>query len=162
MALGQVQQRAGEAGQAGVQQGQRLARDQHHGAVDHVLAGAAPVDPGRRLLIEQRHRRGEFLHQRDRQAAGAAAGMHQRRDVVQLRLADAGDGARRALGNQALGRLGPRQAFLETEHGLHHGAVVEHGDHLRRRQEGVEDVHAAPPKSKNTVSPSPCMRMSQA
>jgi hypothetical protein len=98
------QQVAGQVAQAVVEQAQGLARDQHHGGVDHVLAGAAPVHVARRFLVVQRHRLGQFLHQRDGQAAGAAAGADQGGNVVQLGLADAGDGARRA------GRIRPSAA----------------------------------------------------
>ena len=43
MLLRQLQQAAAQVVQAVVQQLQRVARSQHHGGVDHVLAGTAPV-----------------------------------------------------------------------------------------------------------------------
>ena len=46
------------------------------------------------------------------------------RDVVDLGLAAAGDGAGCGRGDHAGGSLGLRQARLEVEHGLHDGGVV--------------------------------------
>jgi len=59
-------------------------------------------------------------------------------DIVQLRIADAGDGARGGFRDDLFGGLRLCQCVFKTKHRLHHRGIVKYRDHVRRTEKTVE------------------------
>ena len=128
------------AAQIGINQRQRPPRGQHHGAVDHVLAGAAPMHPWRGLAVALGDQRGELLDQWNGQAARAPRVVHQRRDVDAIGAASGRDCCGRHCRDDADIGLGARQRSFEIEHRLHDDGLAKGGQHLGRREHALEGV----------------------
>ena len=79
MRFGDSSERAGKLRKFALQQIQSVAQLQDQAGINRVLAGGAPVDETSGLRIGFRDRRGERLHQRNRQISGE--GCFARQDV---------------------------------------------------------------------------------
>ena len=127
--------------------------------VGHVLAGGAPVHVGGAVGTCGADARGERGDERNRRG-GRRAGLARDRDGVEgVHLRGRRDGVRGRDWNDPGPRLDPRQRDLEIEHGLQHGGVGERVRHGVARGQRVDQAVRAH-RSKNTVSPSPCRRIS--
>ena len=135
MAPGECRERLGGAIEILEQRVEHGAELEHHGCVDHVLAGRAPMNVPGRLLAALADFGGQRVDQGGGEIAGDDRALAQRRKIVVPDLTGFSDGAGMARGHDADRGLGARERGLEIEHALHARTVVEHGAHLVGRVE---------------------------
>jgi hypothetical protein len=122
-----------------VEQAEGAPRADRHRGVEHVLAGAAPVDPGSRRGVPRSDRFSQPLHQWNREAAGVRAGADERVEVVCIDPARRRDRGCCAIRYHTLRSFGAGESSLEIEHRLHERTRFEHLEDLGGRQEAVEE-----------------------
>ena len=138
MPLGQFEQSGAELLQVVVDQAQRLAGAQHHRGIDQILGGGAAMHVDRGGRVEQRDRLAQPLHHRQGQVAAAWRRRHERRHVIELGAAQAGDRLRRRRRDHAHAGRGPRERGLHIHHRLDHRGRREHRFHRGGRQKSLE------------------------
>ena len=135
MAAGKCGQRLGGAVEILEQRVDHCAQLEHHGGVNDVLAGRAPVDVAGCLLAALADLGDQRVNQRGCEVARDDGAFRQRCEVVVPGLAGLGDGAGMAGRHDADRSLGARKRGLEVQHPLYAGAVVDHAAHLGGRVE---------------------------
>jgi hypothetical protein len=136
--IGEVEHRRRQPVERSVEDDERTPRAQHHRGVEHVLTGAAVVDPGPRTGNVGADDFGQGPDERYRQAARLRARRDDRLEIVGVDPAGGCDRDGRARGNQAFGRFGACERGLEIEHRLHERTRLEHREDLGGRHEAVE------------------------
>ena len=114
MRFGDFSERAGKLREFALQQIQSVAQLQDQAGINRVLAGGAPVDETGGLRIGFRDRRGERLHQRNREISGEGCFARQdvQRKMIRATLRD--DGRYGSVWRDACARQCSRQAPLRN------------------------------------------------
>ena len=119
-------------------------RDQRHGGVHHILAGAGEVGERHRRRVHAANGVFQGLDQRDRHAACPAAVGQQLRHVKGLHAAAAANGLRGGRGDQPHVGLGSAQGSFKLQHGGDKVLRVQHVQHFGRGQKMLKHlVHVA-------------------
>ena len=118
------------------------AQIEHERGVDDVLAGGAPVDVARRLLVDLVDLRGQSLDQRDRDVAGIDRGLAEGGEVIVVGPARRPDGPRGVARDDSDQAFRPRQRCLNLEHALEALAIGEQRPHGGAGEQGTEEGRA--------------------